>query len=630
MAFSISGLVSGLDWSSMISKLVELERRPIKLLEDKQGTLSEKKSAWSQVNTKLLSLKTAASSLSSLDDFKVFKPTATITGTSSEVGELLGYTVGSNASEGSYNIVVNHRATAEKLASTSFGSARDALGISGSVIINDQELSIDTTDSLVDIQQKINAMNSGDHPVDVTASIITVSDSEYRLTLTSRNTGVDGISISDGEGSDVLSQFGFTEIVAGRDAEITFDGFTITRSSNQITDVISGVTLNLLGEDEDATITLNVTRDNDGIKEKIQDFVDSYNDLMSFIAEQNVVSEDGETSGVLFGDASLLSVKSTIRNVVLSGVSGLDSSLDHLSLIGINIDKTGQLSIDDEKLDGYLETNFQDVMDLFAAQGSSTTSSLTYIASGRNTKAGDYEVEITQTATRAVAAGSGFSGLLSSDAVLTLTSSSGRERSITLSAGWDITAIVNAINGDDTLGVTAEDDGGQLRITSDSYGTQGNFTLSVSGGNLGLVDGEYTGLDVSGRIRASGSGNWMTMTGTGQILVGDDGQDVEGLRIKYTGTSTGTFDFTFIKGIGELLDQTLYFMTDSLDGYVANKQEALQTQMDNIDKKIERMEARLTKYEESLNAKYAAMETMLSTLQSQQSWLTSQLSSLNS
>ncbi len=224
--------------------------------------------------------------------------------------------------------------------------------------------------------------------------------------------------------------------------------------------------------------------------------------------------------------------------------------------------------------------------------------------------------------------GSGFSGTLSSDATLSLTSSGGTERSITLSAGWDLATIVDAINDDNTLGITAEDDGGQLRITSDSYGTPGNFTLSVSGGNLGLTDGEYTGLDVAGRIRLSGSDEWMSMTGSGQTLVGDDDQDVEDLRIKYTGTAAGTFDFTFTKGVGELFDNALYTMTDSIDGYVANKQESLQTQIDNLDRKIERMEIRLTKYQETLNAKYTAMETMLSTLQSQQSWLEGQINGL--
>ena len=147
---------------------------------------------------------------------------------------------------------------------------------------------------------------------------------------------------------------------------------------------------------------------------------------------------------------------------------------------------------------------------------------------------------------------------------------------------------------------------------------------------LGIADGTYTGDNVAGRIRVEGSSDWMTMTGKGQALTGDDDQDVDGLVIQYTGTSTGTLDFSFINGIGKKLDQALYSMTDSVDGYVATKQTSLQRQMDRIDTKIDDMEIRLTRYQETLIAKYSAMESMLSTLQSQQSWLTSQINSLPS
>ena len=871
--YSISGLASGLDWRSMISQLVELERRPITLLEEKQTTLGEKKSAWNQVNSLLRSLKTAAGALNSPDDFSLFTPKATINSTTLNVSDLLSYAVGSNATEGSYNIIVNNLAAAQKLASKSFSSTSEALGISGILIINNRALSIAATDSLATIQNKINSLNSGENPAGVTASIIAVSTGEYRLSLTSRATGSEGISLANGSAANILTQLGladdtlslrnavtggarswafsnsadpigeslgltgaasgtvtiagvavsidlstdslediagtinndaalqaagvrasvvqsknggneavytlqidgtqnFTdsnnilqtlgilkqgysdvtgvsgtikntvngtaissgtllididgyntwtsgdsitiqgtghdgtaldapvfsitefstvgdllsavetafggeatayvdgsgaivvednlagvsslsltltpsiaasnssldfgtfesstirkrEIVAGQDAEITLDGITFTRSTNQISDVIAGVTLDLMRADEDATITLNVERDYEGIKRKIKEFVDSYNKVMSFIAAQNAAPGEGETAKPLYADASLQTVKSTLRSVVLSGVTGLNSTLDHLSLIGVNIDKTGQLSINDEKLDGYLKSNFEDVVNLFSAQGSSTNSSLTYIASGINMAEGDYEVEISQTATRASVVGSGFSGTLSGDATLTLASAGGKEETISLSAGWNITSIVNAINSGNTLGIVAENDDGQLRISSNTYGSAGEFTLSVTGGNLGLADGTYAGLDVAGRIREQGSSDWMSMTGRGQTLIGDDDQAVEGLRLRYTGPETGMIDFSFIKGVGDKLDKALHYMSDGIDGYVANKQKSLQNQINNIDKKIDRMEMRLTKYQETLIAKYTAMERLLSQLQSQQSWLMNQIS----
>jgi len=632
----ISGLASGLDWQSLITQLVAVEKKPITLLETNKTALSNKKSTWNELNTNLLSLKAAAGSLSSLTDFNLFTPSATIAGTSSKVEDLLSFAVGSNASEGSYDITINNLAKAQKLRSTTFSSTSAALGISGDVTINNRVLSIAATDSLANIQDKINALNSGENAAGVTASIITVSPGDYRLTLTSKTTGSSGISIDNGSGTDILTtQLGLTQITAGQDAEIILDGVPITRTTNQISDVISGVTLNLVGTDERATVTLNVGRDTDGIKKKIQDFVDSYNKVMSYIATQNTAPASGSTAKPLFGDSSLQTIKSTLRSTIISEVSGLDSNLDHLSLIGINIDKTGQLSIDDDTLDGYLKSNFEDVVNLFAAQGASSSSDLTYITSGEHAVEGDYVVEISQAATRASTVGSGFSGTLSNDATLTLTGSGGTAQSISLSAGSDMTAIVNAINAGNTLGITAENDGNQLRLSSNSYGSSGNFTLSVTGAVsaelLGVTSSTGTGLDVIGTITKQGSTDPMTMTGKGQTLTGDDGQDAAGLVVSYTGTiDIATLDFTFIKGIGEKLDQALYSMSDSLSGYVTAKQKSLQTQMDNIDKKITNMEARLTKYQEALTARFAVMEAMLSKLQSQQSWLTSQIDALTS
>lgn len=630
----ISGLASGLDWDTMITKLVAVERNPIKLLENNKADISKEKSAWNDVNTKLQSLLTAVSSLSSLDDFNLFTPSATIRDTSSEVGDLLSFAAGSNASEGSYNITVNQLATAQKFSNDvnvkTFSSTSEPLGIpAGDVTINGRVLSISETDSLANIRDKINALNTGENSAGVTASLITVSSGDIRLTITSKTTGAAGISIVDDSGI-FATQLGMTQITAGQDAEITIDGNTITRDTNQISDVISGVTLNLVGADENATITLNINHDTDGVKKKIQDFVDSYNAMMTYIAGQNAVTAEGETSTPLFADSSLRSIQSTLRSAIQSGVSGLDSTLDHLSLIGISLDRTGKLSIDDDTLDGYLESNFQDVVNLFAVHGSSTNSSFTYVASGTNTVGGDYEVEITQAATKASVAGSTFSGTLSAETTLTLTSAGGTEQTITLSAGSGIDAIVDAINAGNTLGITAENDGGRLKLSNEAYGSSGNFTISGISGELGVADGTYTGVDVAGRIRVEGSSDWMTMTGRGQTLTGDDDQDVGGLVINYTGTSTGTFDFSFIEGVGAKLDEALSAMTRSIDGLVAAKQSSLQTMMDNIDKKISTMEDRLASYQEALSAKFTRMEVLLSMLESQQSYLTSQIDALSS
>jgi len=1010
-------MVSGLDWTSMISQLVELERGSIDLMERDKGKISDRYDAWTEVSSKLLSLKTVAASLSELDDFNLYTSNSSITGTTYDVDDMLSYAVGSTASQGSYTLKIDNLAQAEKLGSRSFSSLSEALGISGDIIMNGSVLNIAAGDNLNDIKNKINALNSGENSAGLTASIFTVGDGEYRLTLTSQETGAAGIDIANGSSADILSQLGLSDdaaslsnpitsgaqssgfrsstqdiesliglnsaasgnvtiagqsiaidlssdslqsirdtinnnanlqalgvsasivsrtdddttyyklqidgtqtitdtdnilqtlgflrqghsavsgvtgdvsnttngetitrdtlivdidgyntwtsgdtitiegsdhdgvgvgptdftvtststigdfldavesafgdevnayvngngeivvednkagtsnlaltltaglgdgnsaldfgtfisstvrqrqIIAGEDAQISLDGVTITRETNMITDVITGVTLNLLNEDADAEINLNITRDYDGVKEKISDFVSAYNEIISYINNQfEYDEEEGETSA-LFGDASLMSVRSSIRDVILSGVTGLSSSFDHLSLVGINIDRYGKLSIDDSKLDGYLRTNYSDIVSLFVAQGSSTNGNLNYVSSSNDTQEGSYEVEITQAATQASTTGAGFSGTLSGDTTISITDHWGREAEISLSAGWNITSIVNAINsefsqeyeeilvgenryyadagqagvidedttwdsvfdavgasaglvnndvisftgtnrggstisgsftvtdtGSDSVGdlllaieeefgsgydayidtegriaikdtiagdsditlsvsalrnldfgnidvdatgadgshegryalsMTAENDGGQLKISNDDYGDY-SYTISVTGGNLGITDGTYTGNDVEGRIRTEGSSTWMTMTGSGQALTVDDDQDAESLVVKYTGTGTGTFDFDFITGVGEKMDRVLYFMTDTYDGYISNKKESLQSQIDTIDLRIEDEEDRLERYEQTLMNKFVMMETMLTSMQSQMEWLTGQIEGLGS
>jgi len=1012
----LSGLASSLDWRNLIDQLMAVEKKPVELMQSDKDKLSSKYDAWGDVNTKLISLKSAVGSLSELDDFDVFTSNMSASGTTSDASDFMDVGVGSNASEGTYTIEIDSLAQAQKLSTKSFESIGSGLGITGDLLINGRVLSLSSTDTLSDIKNKINALNSGDNPAEVTASIITVADGEYRLTLTSQDTGADGIDIANASATDLLTQLGISddtttvanpitggarsraftsstqdikdliglsttqsgnvtiegetisidlstdslqsirdkinsntnlqtkgvsasvvsdtesgtttytlqidgsqtfvdasniletlgfieqghsdvygvtgstantangstitsdslitdidgyntftsgdkitisgtdhdgnaitstdlsitssstvgdllsaiesayggnvtayvnsdgkivvednqsgtsslslsltsaiadsnstldfgtfslssvrkrEIIAGQDAAIKVDGITMTRSSNQITDIIPGVTLDLRDADSSVTITLNINRDYDSIKSKIQDFVDKYNDVITYINSQFDYNEnDSSSTPVLFGDSSLLTVKSDIRDVILSSVTGLGSDFDHLSLIGINIDTDGKLSIDDSKLDGYLRTNFSDVKSLFAAQGSSTNGNLTYVNSTRDSTAGSYNVEITQPATRATTTGSGFSGTLSSDVTITITDDQSRVAKVSLSAGWNITSIVNAINSEfsqeyneirvgdnsyysdagattpitdstawdsvydssgssagltsgdtisfsgtnrsgiavsgnytiddpstDTVGdlldeiesafgtgydayidsqgriaikdttagdsnltlaigsvknldfgtidvdptgadgsqegrysmdITALNSDGQLSIRNNAYGGS-SFTVSVSGGNLGITDGTYTGQDVAGRIQTSGSSTWMTMTGSGQTLTGDDDQAVEGLVIKYTGTTTGTFDFTFTTGVGEELDRTLYYMTDPYSGYVAGKQDALKDQMDNMDQRIEAANKRLDTRREILINQFVEMEKALSQLQAQQQWLSSQISSL--
>ncbi|MDB9822549.1 flagellar filament capping protein FliD, partial [Deltaproteobacteria bacterium] len=209
----ISGLASGFDWRTMIDQLIAIESKPLELIEQKKSVYEEQLSEWQSFNTKLLSLKTTSQGLSDPDDFYLYTSSMTSNDSSVDASDLLSVSTSSSASSGSYLIQINSLATAHKLSSSSFSDFSNALGsdYTGDIIINGTVISITESDGLDDIRNRINNANSGSNPSGVTASIITYSTNDYRLILTSDNTGEDGISLQNGSSSDLLELFGWKD-----------------------------------------------------------------------------------------------------------------------------------------------------------------------------------------------------------------------------------------------------------------------------------------------------------------------------------------------------------------------------------------------------------------------------------
>lgn len=508
---SVSGLSSGFDWATMIDQLIEIDREPVTLVENQKTKYEKQLSEWQSFNTMLLSLKTAAHGLSEPDDFNLFTSRMTSDNADVDAEDLLTVSVTSYASIGSYNITINNIAKAQKISSAAFTSGSDALGsgYNGDIIINGRTITISETDGLDDIRNRINNANAG-----VTASIIRYSDTDYRLNLTSNTTGAEGISLANGSATDILQLLGWTdsegvvnEIVAGQDASFTVDGVTVTSEDNTIDDVLSGVTLKLINDDEGTTITLNIERDTSAIKENIQSFVDAYNEVASYIREQQTYDQDNQTTGgVLFGDGTLSSVKSDLSSLLVQSISGVSSEFSIIGLVGINLDNEGQLSINSEILDEYLETNFSDIQKLFSAGGTSSSSSIEYIYSTNDTKAGNYEVNITQVATKNSSTGdTAVSGTLGTDQILTITEGE-NTAVISLTGDMTISDIITTINNElDT--VYTEKLVGNTGVTASSVAVTSATTWgAIDGANL--VNGDTISFTGAARDGSSISGSY--------------------------------------------------------------------------------------------------------------------------
>jgi flagellar hook-associated protein 2 len=236
------------------------------------------------------------------------------------------------------------------------------------------------------------------------------------------------------------------EIVAGKDASLQVDGMTVTRSSNTISDVLEGVTLNLLKEDQDTTVTLKIDQDIEAVKAKIQDFISKRNDVMSYINSQFAYDTDNKkTGGVLFGDGTLSSVKSDLTSILTQFIRGVNSSFSMLSMVGITSDKNLQLSMEGSTLDRYLNSNFNDIVSLFSGMGTTSSSTLCYISHARDSAAGTYAVHIGRAATQASETGSVDLSAGGAAGTLTITQSNSTA-TVTITSGMTLSDIENAIN----------------------------------------------------------------------------------------------------------------------------------------------------------------------------------------
>jgi flagellar hook-associated protein 2 len=680
----ISGLSSGFDWRSVIDQLMEIEHRPVDLVENQKKEYEQKLEILQSLNTSLLSFKSSAAGLAKVESFNLFTTSLSTNSSSYSASDFVSVSTTSSAAPGTHTITMNASssvAQARKLSSKSFATYDTALGLTGEFVINGRAVKVETSDSLNDLVNKINNLNSGANATEVTASVLTVSTGNYRLVLTSDNTGVDAFTIfdagsdaqnilSDGLGftdgttsvknlisngaqSDgftssavsvssmlglttaqsgtvtlgaagnpnrftatvdlsgslteiasaintassaagsnitasvvsstedgvtsyslkVLNTTAFTDdnhvletlgileggqtnesevhisdtantrtsaagggnIIAtttwgqintgsdannvtngdtltfsginhigtavtgsytitdknvdnlqglltaiqdafaaedgglytvsasvengkikvtdsvsgdsllslsvtannegggtlnlgaitasiegytmqlqeGKDASVLIDGTAVTSSSNIIDDAISGVTINLLNVESGSTVNLTVSRDYSSVLSSVQGLLDAYNQVTAAINEQVYYDEDAESAGILQGDSTLLSIKSQLVEILTTSITGLPSTLNSLSLVGINsvIDysdrsQDGTLTLDEETFKAAFDSNFLGLRRVFIAEGSTTDADVEYVTHSHDTVAGEYAVNITQAATQAGVTGS--------------------------------------------------------------------------------------------------------------------------------------------------------------------------------------------------------------------------------
>lgn len=353
-----SGVVSNIDYETLITQLVNVRRQSVVSLQQDRKDAEKAKSAYSTLSSKITDLNSAASDLKSLTAFKVFSASTTDS-------TIFDATATSSASHGTYEVKVDAIAKAHKIAAdgvaaessiiaSGAGSFSFQVG-SGAV----QTVAVDAATTLTGLRDAINALDAG-----ATATIVNDGSgaAPYRLILSSDTTGTaNAVTITQNDTNLVFS----TTLQAAQDASIIVDNMTFTRSTNSVSDIITGVTIDLKSADAAKTVTLSVNRDTEKITEKVQAFVDKYNAVVSFIKSKNRYDSENKIAGEFFGDTVARSVWEDLRRTMTSAVSGLPSSMNRLIHAGITSDSEGLMKLDTSDFSDALSSSFSDVAALF-------------------------------------------------------------------------------------------------------------------------------------------------------------------------------------------------------------------------------------------------------------------------
>ncbi|UMR30730.1 flagellar filament capping protein FliD [Massilia sp. MB5] len=511
-----------------------------------------------------------------------------------------------------------------------------------------------TNNTLQGIRDAINKAGGG-----VTASIIadgsavpnrlvltstkTGEKSSMRITLSGENGDPPDAALNDLLGYDPGAAQNMTQTSAAQNTKLTVNGIDISSTSNSISDAIQGVSLTVT---KTGTTNLSVNKDTSALKTNIEGFVKAYNELNNAIKEMTAYDPKTKKAGALQADAAAKGVQSQLRNLLATPLTGQSSDMNTLSALGLSIDKSGNMALDNTKLQKAIDQNFNAIVGMFAAIGTVSDPQVNFISSTAATKPGSYNLDVTAMATQ---------GSITSDAALpasvtiasdttwsvalndTTPSNTKNISSVNIPAGTysreDLAKVVqSAINGVSTFSSAGSavaasiNSDGKLVISSAQYGSDSNISFSDSSGtsftSLFGSAGPVKGTDIAGTI------DGQPVTGKGQTMTGASGSPIEGLKIEVTGGSAGSRGtVSFTQGYAYQLNNLATSILDS-KGILGSKTDAINNSIKDVAKQREKFTDRLEDIEKRYRAQYSRLDASLARMQSTQNYLSQQLAQI--
>ena len=390
---SIFGSQAGFDTGKVVEQLIELQNRPIDINLAKREAEVEKLETFQDLKARLGSFKTVLNTLNK--DSRFISTEGTFTGTGTTTTDIVDITTTSTATSGTFTLTVSQLAREAKLTSEGFASLDTAIPegtleliIGGKTTLIDINASNNTVDGL-----RLAINNSG---ADITANFVNDgSENPIRLTISGNNTGAENTVsariFTNSLGVGEQTKLTFAETQTPLDALLTLDGISISKSSNTVTDIISGAIIKLKGTGEG---NVQLSTDFNSIRDKVTNFVSEYNDLIEFIQELTRFNPETLESGGLIGNFAIQNLQNILRGTVSGEVSGVQGPFGFLSQIGITTQSDGKIVLETAKLNDALQANLGNVSDLFSSRATVDNISTTFIGFLETTQAGTYEIRV--------------------------------------------------------------------------------------------------------------------------------------------------------------------------------------------------------------------------------------------
>ena len=376
MAITSSGIGSNRDIEGIIQQLMTLEKRPLTALAVKEAGFQAKISALGSLKGAVSSVQAAAGNMVPAIGTTPFEKFNTFRASVAD-NTIASVATDSKAVAGSYRLEVTQLAQEHRLATKteaaspfdaegklrgSGGTLSISLGVAGQTPDKTTTIDIAAGSTAEQVRDAINAARAG-----VSATVINGVNGK-QLALVGNAVGSDqSISLSG------ITELAFDDLQPAQGSLFTLNGIQISGKTNTVSTAIDGITLTLLKKSEaDVATTVNVNSDTSALSSVIDGFVKAYNDFNTQASSLGSYNAATKVAGALNGDNGLRMAQSVLSNALGNPPAELvGKPLQHLSEIGVELQKDGSLQVDRAKLNKAIKDNVEGVANLVSAYGKS-------------------------------------------------------------------------------------------------------------------------------------------------------------------------------------------------------------------------------------------------------------------